>query len=52
MNKLAERRKKGIEPEPKAPSEEILLLREIRDALQGGAMVPAARKPSTSPDTD
>jgi large conductance mechanosensitive channel len=45
MNKLAERRKKGLEPEPKAPSEEILLLREIRDALQGGAMVPAARKP-------
>ncbi|MGC9666509.1 large conductance mechanosensitive channel protein MscL [Planosporangium sp. 12N6] len=35
MNKLAERRAKGQEPKPKAPSEEILLLREIRDALAG-----------------
>ncbi len=33
MNKLAERRKAGIEPEPEAPSEEIILLTEIRDAL-------------------
>jgi large conductance mechanosensitive channel len=43
MNKLAERRRKGIEPEPAAPSEEILLLREIRDSLQGGASVPGTR---------
>jgi large conductance mechanosensitive channel len=43
MNKLAERRKRGVEPEPEAPSEEVLLLREIRDALQGGATVPASR---------
>ncbi|GAA1811657.1 large conductance mechanosensitive channel protein MscL [Planosporangium flavigriseum] len=35
MNKLAERRARGHEPRPKAPSEEILLLREIRDALAG-----------------
>jgi large conductance mechanosensitive channel len=35
MNKLAERRARGEEPRPKAPSEEILLLREIRDALAG-----------------
>jgi large conductance mechanosensitive channel len=35
MNKLAERRARGHEPKPKAPSEEILLLREIRDALAG-----------------
>jgi large conductance mechanosensitive channel len=35
MNKLAERRAKGHEPRPKAPSEEVLLLREIRDALAG-----------------
>jgi large conductance mechanosensitive channel len=35
MNKLAERRARGEEPKPKAPSEEILLLREIRDALAG-----------------
>jgi large conductance mechanosensitive channel len=38
MNRLAERRKRGEEPEPKAPSEEIRLLTEIRDALQGGAV--------------
>ena len=35
LNKLAERRARGEEPKPKAPSEEILLLREIRDALAG-----------------
>jgi len=34
MNKLAERRARGQEPEPDAPAEETLLLREIRDALQ------------------
>jgi large conductance mechanosensitive channel len=33
MNRLAERRQKGIEPEPKSPPEDIMLLREIRDAL-------------------
>ncbi|MEV0327115.1 large conductance mechanosensitive channel protein MscL [Micromonospora echinospora] len=33
MNKLAERRKRGEEPPPKAPSEEVKLLTEIRDAL-------------------
>ena len=38
MNRLAERRTTGEEPEPKAPSEEIRLLTEIRDALQGGAV--------------
>ena len=42
MNKLAERRKRGEEPEPKAPSEEVRLLTEIRDALRGGP-VPAQR---------
>lgn len=31
--KLAERRAAGIEPEEEAPSEDIVLLREIRDAL-------------------
>jgi large conductance mechanosensitive channel len=35
MNKLAERRARGQEPKPKAPSEEVLLLTEIRDALVG-----------------
>ena len=33
MNHLAERRKRGQEPEPKAPAEDILLLQEIRDLL-------------------
>jgi large conductance mechanosensitive channel len=34
MNKLAERRKRGEEPESEAPSEEVILLTEIRDALR------------------
>lgn len=34
LNKLAERRRRGQEPEPKALSEEALLLTEIRDSLQ------------------
>jgi len=34
MNKLAERRKRGIEPESAAPSEEVLLLTDIRDSLR------------------
>ena len=33
MNKLAERRARGEEPEPEAPAEDIRLLTEIRDAL-------------------
>jgi large conductance mechanosensitive channel len=33
MNKIAERRARGEEPESKAPSEEVRLLTEIRDAL-------------------
>ena len=33
MNRLAARRKRGAEPEPEAPSEEVQLLTEIRDAL-------------------
>ncbi len=35
LNKLAERRKSGEEPPPAAPSEEVKLLTEIRDALVG-----------------
>ena len=34
MNTLAERRKRGEEPEPEAPTEEVVLLTEIRDALR------------------
>ena len=33
LNKLAERRARGIEPATKAPSEEVALLTEIRDLL-------------------
>lgn len=35
--RLMERLAKGQEEEPEGPSEDILLLREIRDALGGGA---------------
>jgi large conductance mechanosensitive channel len=40
LNALAERRKRGVEPEPEAPAEDILLLQEIRDLLKarGGAV--------------
>ena len=34
LNKLAERRARGLEPETKAPSEEVALLTEIRDSLK------------------
>ena len=34
MNKLTERRKRGEEPEVAAPTEEIVLLQEIRDLLR------------------
>jgi large conductance mechanosensitive channel len=34
MNVLAERRKRGQEPEPEAPAEDIVLLQEIRDLLR------------------
>ncbi|WP_225755330.1 large conductance mechanosensitive channel protein MscL [Actinotalea sp. Marseille-Q4924] len=33
MNTLAKRRKAGVEPEPPAPAEDVLLLQEIRDLL-------------------
>jgi large conductance mechanosensitive channel len=42
INKLAERRARGEEPPPTAPSEEIKLLTEIRDALITGRAAPAA----------
>ena len=37
LNRLAERRARGIEPEPAAPSEEVALLTEIRDLLSAAA---------------
>ena len=36
LNRLAERRARGEEPPPTAPSEEVKLLTEIRDALVTG----------------
>jgi large conductance mechanosensitive channel len=40
LNTLAERRKRGVSPEPEAPPEDIILLQEIRDliAARGGAV--------------
>ncbi len=51
MNRLAATRKAGIEPEPAAPAEDILLLTEIRDLLarQGGTTPPSST--STPPST-
>ena len=43
MNKLAERRARGEEPEPAAPSDEVRLLTEIRDALNGAQGAPRQR---------
>jgi large conductance mechanosensitive channel len=34
LNELAERRARGVEPETEAPSEEVVLLTEIRDSLR------------------
>ena len=42
LNRLAERRARGEEPPPTAPSEEIKLLTEIRDALVTGRAAPGA----------
>lgn len=52
MNKLAERRARGEEPESKAPSDEVRLLTEIRDALLAGdseAAATAARRGQRPP---
>jgi large conductance mechanosensitive channel len=42
LNRLAERRARGEEPPPSAPSEEIVLLTQIRDALVAGRAGPGA----------
>jgi len=42
LNRLAERRARGEEPPPTAPSEEVKLLTEIRDALVTGRASQAA----------
>lgn len=48
LNKLAERRKRGLEAEPTRPSEDILLLQEIRDLLAAGSG-PAVRGTGSIP---
>ncbi|MBT0992943.1 large conductance mechanosensitive channel protein MscL [Cellulomonas sp. DKR-3] len=51
MNALAARRKRGEEPEPAAPAEDILLLQEIRDLLAqrpGPAVVADVSTPPTT----
>lgn len=48
LNKLAERRKRGLEAEPARPSEDILLLQEIRDLL--AARPTAALAQDTEPN--
>jgi large conductance mechanosensitive channel len=49
MQKLQSLRARGIEPEPEAVSEDVLLLREIRDALgarpTGGTAGPTPQNP-------
>ena len=45
MNLLAERRRRGQEPEPAAPAEDILLLQEIRDLLASAPSDPRRASP-------
>jgi large conductance mechanosensitive channel len=46
LNRLAERRRRGEEPPPKSPSEEIKLLTEIRDALVAQSQTSSAGRHS------
>jgi len=51
MNALMERRRRGEEPEPAAPAEDILLLQEIRDLLRDrqNPAGPGYRQPGSGP---
>ncbi|WP_034610864.1 MscL family protein [Cellulomonas sp. URHD0024] len=54
LNALANRRRRGVEAEPAAPAEDILLLQEIRDLLAGraapgGRNDPGPNTPGTPP---
>jgi large conductance mechanosensitive channel len=51
LNALAERRRRGEEPPPKAPSEDIVLLTQIRDALvaRGGQTGQGPQGPQGTP---
>lgn len=51
MNRLMAMRKQGEEPPPEAPSEDILLLTQIRDLL-GGADTTVVGPPSGAPGPD
>lgn len=42
LNKFAAMRKEGEEPEPEAPTEDVLVLQEIRDLLKAQVEGPAA----------
>ncbi|WP_213008805.1 large conductance mechanosensitive channel protein MscL [Paractinoplanes toevensis] len=44
LNALAERRRRGEEPPPKSPSEDIVLLTQIRDLLAQDATASGARR--------
>ena len=44
LNKLAERRRAGAEPEPAARPDDVLLLEEIRDLLRAQAAVASPRR--------
>lgn len=52
LNKLAERRARGEEPAPKSPPEDVVLLREIRDALlaQANPTTPTSAPPARTPN--
>jgi large conductance mechanosensitive channel len=52
INKLAERRHRGEEPPPKAPSEEVQLLTEIRDALVARRAAPPDQRGTTYGTTE
>ncbi|WP_191843287.1 large conductance mechanosensitive channel protein MscL [Catellatospora chokoriensis] len=52
MNKLAERRNKGKEPEPAPITEDIRLLTEIRDALVAGRVPAQAVRHETDHPAD
>ncbi|WP_295698000.1 large conductance mechanosensitive channel protein MscL [Lapillicoccus sp.] len=38
MNRIMSLRKQGVEPEPAAPSEDVILLQEIRDLLRNQSL--------------
>jgi large conductance mechanosensitive channel len=49
MNALAARRKRGEEPEPAAPAEDVLLLQEIRDLLAHRVSLAVENDAATDP---